>query len=962
MSYIRSLDDVKTSLQKEAEEKRPCVLLVGGGCSVKAGMPDAAGFARILNQKFPGAAEKAGPEEFHRLASRYAANARLNWAHIGMALLMQKGYAGRILATNFDNLPVRACALLGEFPAVYDPTPADVFKIDPAAEKAIVYLRGQTPLFAVFQEQEKPLSYWESLNACLRELALRHTWIVAGYGGQNDAVFDLLKKIERFDHGLYWTSLNNVPPAHVRQELLGKNKGAFYVPGHDADSFFVTLAQTLGIFPPELITRPFTRMEEILRELASYPLPGDDGIDVANVLRIQMQVAIRQFEPPKDAGAEPRGLKETVAKAMEAPELLAAIADAQNALMAGDYERALANRKQFDKTPSPQLGQILSWSHILAGRKMADAARDPREDGGLELHRKAIEQYQAALAIDAKIPDAFLHWGQTLLAMAKFASETGEVEDLLRQAGDKFEKAVKLRPPMADALLGWGSVLLQLGKNQEKTKAFALFSQAIEKFQAALNSRAETLEAYAGWGEALSSYGEKTRGDEAALVFERAVEIYHDALQIAPNDPVLLYRKAMAWSGAAKNMSGNEAETLYIQAEESFRDAVQADPGKTGPYCGWGFALLEQSKNHSGRQADALLDKALEKFQAAAARAGEKTLPEALRGWGSVLALRAEKETGKGKAESLDREAAEKLEESLRLQPGRREAVSLLGAVLLRLYHNSNSKGPEAESLLSQALDKFQDAAALDPSDGKVVAQAGRALVLLAGLKGDAEAEALLDRAEEKFRGAAAIDPAAHEALHGWGNLLAERARRRPGPEGESLFNQALEKYKAALEIKPEYPEALALWGQVLAKEAGTKSGAEAETLYLEATRKFESARGLGAVSPETLDCWGYSLIRIARTKRGINAHPLLAEAKKKLQEAEDLRPGVSAYNMALLMAELSNESACREWLARCKEYGVLPGKQSLLDNPELESVRDSKWFKALLAEVFQTEKSDPVS
>ena len=55
-----------------------------------------------------------------RLIEEKVDDARINWAHIAIAQLMKAGYVDRVLTTNFDPLIVRACALVGKSPVVYD--------------------------------------------------------------------------------------------------------------------------------------------------------------------------------------------------------------------------------------------------------------------------------------------------------------------------------------------------------------------------------------------------------------------------------------------------------------------------------------------------------------------------------------------------------------------------------------------------------------------------------------------------------------------------------------------------------------------------------------------------------------------------------------------------------------------------------------------------------------------------
>src|SRR5262249_45245367 len=140
---------------------RKCTLLLGAGASVKAGIPTAAGFVKIIRRHFPNAYQWAPKKTYASCMSELAAGerrgligdyvdrAKLNWAHIAIAQLMKSGYIDRVLTTNFDLLVIRACALLGEFPAIYDFAASQVFRAEYVPEKAIFYLHGQRTGFVL---------------------------------------------------------------------------------------------------------------------------------------------------------------------------------------------------------------------------------------------------------------------------------------------------------------------------------------------------------------------------------------------------------------------------------------------------------------------------------------------------------------------------------------------------------------------------------------------------------------------------------------------------------------------------------------------------------------------------------------------------------------------------------------------------------------------------------------------
>jgi NAD-dependent SIR2 family protein deacetylase len=140
MNQLRSIDEVAETLQNAKGRGKGCTLLIGAGCSVKAGIPIASGLVDVIKDRFPRAYHRAEHKTYAKcmsqlllserrdLIAEYVDRAKINWAHLCIALLVQAGYVDRVLTTNFDLLVVRACAMLNEFPAIYDFAASQLFK------------------------------------------------------------------------------------------------------------------------------------------------------------------------------------------------------------------------------------------------------------------------------------------------------------------------------------------------------------------------------------------------------------------------------------------------------------------------------------------------------------------------------------------------------------------------------------------------------------------------------------------------------------------------------------------------------------------------------------------------------------------------------------------------------------------------------------------------------------------
>lgn len=142
-------------------------------------------------------------------------------------------------------------------------------------------------------------------------------------------------------------------------------------------------------------------------------------------------------------------------------------------------------------------------------------------------------------------------------------------------------------------------------------------------------------------------------------------------------------------------------------------------------------------------------------------------------------------------------------------------------------------------------------------------------------------------------------------ALHNFGNALSDQAKTKQDAEGDRLFEQAYAKYAEAMRIKPDFHEALNNWGAAL-------------------------------------------LFQAAKAEPG-KAGALLDQAEEKLRRAEELKPGVGSYNLACVAARRGRADECKEWLDRCNEYGKLPTRTHIENDPDFESVGNEPWFRELV-------------
>ena len=111
------------------------------------------------------------------LIGAYIDKAKINWAHIALAQLIDRGYVDRVLTTNFDPLISRACALVNSFPAVYDFAASRIFNPDQVSEMAIFHLHGQRDGFVLLNTRSEVAKHRNHIKPVFDDAHKGRVWI-----------------------------------------------------------------------------------------------------------------------------------------------------------------------------------------------------------------------------------------------------------------------------------------------------------------------------------------------------------------------------------------------------------------------------------------------------------------------------------------------------------------------------------------------------------------------------------------------------------------------------------------------------------------------------------------------------------------------------------------------------------------------------------------------------------------
>lgn len=780
MSWRRSIDDVIEAVRAADGQ---CVVLIGAGCSKSAGIPLAGGLISEIEKKFPSAHARAKLNGDHKnynklmgglttqqrrqLLQEHIEKAKINWAHLALAQMFKTGKVDRVLTVNFDPLLVRACALVGHYPAIYDLATASRFRSAAIAPNSVFYLNGQHTGFVILNTEDELIAHRERLSEIVSDTGTRRTWIIAGYSGEADPLLEVIAKQSCFDGGLFWIGFDPEPSENLRKCLFAQEsqpfKDAFYVGNQDADRFFVKLAQQLDVFPPSILADPFLHLRELVANI-DFSTGGEYEKSLEGILLGKLDHCDKTLN---EIGSN---------KAQENPE---------NWLLGGQYEKVLRWFEGISQPTDADKNHV-AWAYVMIGNSLTERAKKQSVQEISEarhLWDQAGKQYQAALAIKANLDDAAFNWGVSLGQEARAVQEKdlSEARRLWALVGEKYQTALAINADKYEALINWGLALdeeARLVQRHEFEEARRLWKLAGEKYQAALEIKVDSHEAFSNWGVALDQEARAVLSQnlkEARRLWEQAGEKYQAALEIKVDMPEALSNWGIALAQEARAVVSEDLEKarhLWGLASEKYEAALAINPDKHEVLNSWGHALDEEARTiapHDLVEARQLWVLAGQKYLAALTIKPDKH--EVLNSWGCAL----------------DREAL---------------AVQ-------------NFDLSEARRLWALAGDKYQAVLVIAPDSHDAPNNWGVALdrEARAVCKFDlAEANRLWALAGEKYSAALTINPDKHETLFNWGVALAEQAHAIQNvdiAEARCLWALAEAKYLQSLEIKPQYDDAL---------------------------------------------------------------------------------------------------------------------------------------------------------
>lgn len=657
-----------TNFRDAKDRGRAFNLLTGGGCSYTAGIPLAPALIEIVKGRYgdrvrrrvhPDRQDDYGAcmgclttSERKDLLKPHLENAKVNWAHIAIAALLQAGYVSRVLTFNFDQVLARACGICGLYPAIYDFGVAASASVDHIVSPSIIHLHGQGYGLRLLNSEEETSRHAEALEPLLRDTLERYPLLIVGYSGMADAVFPKLAANFQGRELLVWADKVEAPNLKMKELVTKAPNTCDFLGGADADVFLIELAQALECWPPLLFNEPEGHLLREIESILDYPKELGGAEDLVSGLR-------RTLESARD-----RRKAESERKF-------------ERLMLEGKWDEVIAREGEANTNSDRR---EVAWAYTMQGNALSDLAERKQDE---VLYRKGIASYAEALRLDATLHDGLYNWGNALLELARLKQD----EALYRESFAKYAKALEIKPDKHEALNNWGNALLELALLK---KDEALYRESFAKYAEAVQIKPDKYEALNNWGNALLGLA-RLKQDET--LYQEAIAKCTEALKIKPDMHEALHSWGIALSELARQ---KQDEALYREAIAKCAEALKIKPDKYTALNSWGIALSGLARQ---KQDEALYQESVAKFSRAVEI--KPDYHEALNNWGIALSELARQKQD----ESLYRESFAKFAQASELKPNSHEVLDTWGGRLMELWDLTHDASllEKADSVLTEA-------------------------------------------------------------------------------------------------------------------------------------------------------------------------------------------------------------------------------------------------------------------
>ncbi|HYI02311.1 protein kinase domain-containing protein [Hyalangium sp.] len=398
---------------------------------------------------------------------------------------------------------------------------------------------------------------------------------------------------------------------------------------------------------------------------------------------------------------------------------------------------------------------------------------------------KAISAFQAALALDDRVPEVWINLGIALLLQASLPPNA-EAERDLEQAAAAFHKARILNPQHVVPYFYAGQVHEQLARRKRDRGSDPRpdLADALEQYQQGLAINPQLPHLHNGTGVALMLQAEDAwqRGDDPLALLARARTSFEQAIAAAPGQGYAYANLGSLFARQGRYLSkrGMDLRPSLREAEAALQQALERMPGASWlrGLMGTVYALRAGFELDHGGDPRAALARATEELRLALEKNTQDAETWLQLGNTQGLRARSRERRGLGRTEDFE-EAAKSFEKAIELSPREPEYLLAFGQFSHVWAEGAKRSGREPGPLLQRGLEHVERALKQRPGWPEAHAVRAGLRLGLAGIASPEEQRTWRREALEELAQALASNPNLEKQ---WSGLLTQASQLNAGP------------------------------------------------------------------------------------------------------------------------------------------------------------------------------------
>ncbi|MDX2367550.1 MAG: hypothetical protein QNK36_03970 [Colwellia sp.] len=516
---------------------------------------------------------------------------------------------------------------------------------------------------------------------------------------------------------------------------------------------------------------------------------------------------------------------------------------------------------------------------------------------------------------------------------------------ILKQSIKAFYTSLTLEDNIS-TLISLAGVYVRLAKISNELERDSSFEQAIKLLERSKNIENENIEVHLGLGFTYENLALFKPHKERILFFEKAKSCYEMGIEL--NDESAEAHRSLGnlFMEYARLQIDIDNDSYHEKAILQYKKIIKINPQDSRAYLFLGDLYQEYARSIDANKRQTLFNEAKNQYSKYIEL--EKEDGAILSSLG-VLTVSMAEISPPEKRELLFNEALNLFEKSLNDSKDDLHKAFIHGNIGDTLLEISSFKLEQEQKIFfRKAIIHFEKAISIDKSYFFVLADIANAYTLIANLKPSKERQESYYKSVTYYHEAIERDLGNQDAYFytELAETYLELFKIVSPNEKQALLDKANEQLEIAESCAENCCELAHIYN---CKADAIQDNKDEQKRVLESSISFSlEAILFNENDIDTLEELGKAYIHLGKITL-VQPNDYYAKAMDTLLKIESLDKGTSSYELACLYSLLEDFDKVDYFLLQAKKYGIIPSKEKIKENDELENIRGFTWYQSFL-------------